>query len=84
MTVEGGLALEAVKRPEAGEGLVLRLYEPHGGRGTATVRLARPVAAARRATLLEDALEDAELRDGAVVVGYRPWEVVTLLVTPAA
>jgi alpha-mannosidase len=84
VSADGGLALEAVKRAEAGDGLVLRLYEPHGGRGTARIRLARPVTSAARANLLEDPLEEAEVRDGAIVVAFRPWEVVTLLVTPRA
>ena len=81
VTVDGGLVLDTVKRAEAGEGLVLRLYEPHGGRGSAAIRLDRPVASAARANLLEDHLEAAALRDGAIVVGFRPWEVVTLVVT---
>jgi alpha-mannosidase len=78
--VEGadGLMLDSVKRAEDGKGLVLRLYEAHGGRGTARLRLARPVAAAARATLLEEPLEALEVRDGAVVVAFRPWEIVTV------
>ena len=68
---------------EAGRGrrgLVLRLYEPHGGRGTATVALDRQVRAALRTDLLEEATGEAEVRDGAVVVAFRPWEIVTLRV----
>jgi hypothetical protein len=75
----GGLVLDTVKRAEDGDGLVLRLYEPHGARGVATVRLARGIRAAQRANLLEEPLSDAELRDGAVLVPFRPWEIVTLL-----
>jgi alpha-mannosidase len=77
---EGGLVLDSVKRAEEGDALVLRLYEPHGGRGTARARLARGIAGAHRATLLEDPLEPAAVLDGAVLVPFRPWEVVTLLV----
>ncbi len=80
--VEGadGLVLDSVKRAEDGDGLVLRLYEAHGGRGTAQVRVARPVAAATRATLLEERIGPLEVRDGAVVVPFRPWEIVTVRV----
>jgi alpha-mannosidase len=81
--VEGapGLVLDSVKRAEDGEALILRLYEAHGGRGAARVRLARPVSSAARANLLEEPLEDAEVGgDGAIAVPFRPWEVVTLLI----
>jgi alpha-mannosidase len=76
-----GLMLDAVKRAEDADALVLRLYEAHGGRGTARVRLARPVAEAHRANLLEEPLAHAEVDgSGAIVVPFRPWEIVTLLV----
>jgi alpha-mannosidase len=74
-----GLVLDTVKRAEDGGALVLRLYEAHGGRGTARVRVARPIASAARANLLEEPLEDAPVEDGAVVVPFRPWEIVTLV-----
>jgi alpha-mannosidase len=79
-TVEGGLVLQCVKRAEDGDALVLRLYEPHGGRGSARVRLARPVVAAHRTTLLEEPLEPADVHDGAIDVPFGPWEIVTLRV----
>ena len=55
---------------------------PHGGRGRrATVR-ARPAGAAgaRARTCSRSRLGDAAVRDGAIVVAFRPWEIVTLLV----
>ena len=33
VSVDGGLVLDTVKRAEDSDALVLRLYEPHGGRG---------------------------------------------------
>ncbi len=41
-----GLVLDTIKRAEDSDALVLRLYEPHGARGTARVRLGFPVTAA--------------------------------------
>jgi alpha-mannosidase len=78
-SVEGGLVLDTVKRAEDSGALVIRLYEPHGGRGAALVRLAAPVRAAARANLLEEEAEPLELRDGAIAVPFRPWEIVTIL-----
>jgi alpha-mannosidase len=79
-SVDGGLVLDTVKRAEDSDALVLRLYEPHGGRGEALVRLAAPVAAAARANLLEDEGAALELRDGAIAIPFRPWEIVTVVV----
>ena len=75
-----GLVLDTLKRAEDGTELVLRLYEAHGGRGTGRVRLAAGVAAACRANALEDPGEPLAVEDGAIVVPYRPFELITLRV----
>src|SRR6185437_12344710 len=43
------LVLDTIKRAEDSEAIVLRLYEPHGGRGVARIRLAVPFTSATRA-----------------------------------
>jgi len=73
--------LDTVKLAEDSDALVLRLYEAHGGRGRAPIRLRLPFTAARRSNLLEDDLGPAEVADNAIVVDFRPWQIVTLLVT---
>ncbi len=79
--VEGGLVLDTVKRAEDGDGLVLRLYEPCGARGTARLELGLSAEKATRCNLLEDRGGDPlPLRDGALDVAYRPFEIVTLRV----
>jgi alpha-mannosidase len=75
-----GLVLDTIKHAEDGDGLVLRLYEAHGGRGTARVHVGREIGTAHRANLLEERLEPAAIRNGAILVPFRPWEIVTLLV----
>jgi alpha-mannosidase len=81
--VDRGLVLDTIKRAEDSDDIVLRLYEPHGGRGSAGVRLGIPFSSARRVNLLEeDAGEAFALDDGAIVVHYRPHEIVTVAVTP--
>ncbi len=79
-SADGGLVLDTVKRAEDSDALVLRLYEPHGGRGAALVRLAAPVERAARANLLEDEGEALELGHGAIVVPFSPWQIVTVIV----
>jgi len=74
------LALGSLKLAESGEGVILRLYEPHGARGDCTLRFARRVDRVERTNLLEEAEGPAEVRGGAVRLGIRPFEVVTLKV----
>ncbi len=75
------LALGSLKRSEDGRGVILRLYEPHGARGTSVVRFAREVLGAERVNLLEEADgEPVAIEDGVVRFEVRPFEVVTLRV----
>jgi alpha-mannosidase len=76
--VEGGLVLETIKRAEDSDALVLRLYEPYGGRGVARVHV--DAVRAWRTNLLEDQLDDVEVDAGALVLAYRPREVITVKV----
>jgi alpha-mannosidase len=74
------LVLDTIKRAEDSDALVLRLYDAHGARGVARVSLGVPFTGARRANLLEDAGETLEVDGDAIVVPYRPHEI--LLVRP--
>lgn len=70
--------MRADQRAEDSDALVLRPYEAHGGRGVARVRLAAPVAAARRANALEDDGDALDVVDGGIVVPYRTHEVLSV------
>jgi alpha-mannosidase len=80
------LSLGSLKRAEEGEGLILRLHEPYGNRGRATLRFPIPLNRIDRVNLLE--LE--ELAEGpapvladdeaTVHLDVRPFEVVSLRV----
>jgi alpha-mannosidase len=74
------LVLDTIKLAEDSDALVLRLYEAHGARGRATVRLGLPFSRAWRCNLLEDPGAELPVSDGAIEVDYRPWEIVSLLV----
>ena len=74
------VALGSLKRAEDGAALILRLYEPRGARGECVLRFAAPVGSAERTNLLEEPEGEVEVRDGAVRLGLRPFEVVTLRV----
>ena len=74
------LVLDTIKRAEDSDALVLRLYEAHGGRGVARLRLALPISSARRANALEDDGDPLPLEGQTIVVSYRPHEIVTVRV----
>jgi alpha-mannosidase len=74
------LVLDTIKRADESDALVLRLYEAHGGRGTARLRLAPAVRGARLANALEEDAGELAVEDGAIVVPYRPHAVLTVKV----
>jgi alpha-mannosidase len=78
---DANLVLDTIKRAEDGDTLVIRLYEAHGARGTASLRLGFPARSVRFANLLEDPGEAARVVGDAIEVPYRPYEIVTLLVS---
>ena len=80
IAVDGGLVLDTVKLAEDSDAVVLRLYEPYGGRGVARIRPAFESGATHRATLLEEPLERLRAEGGAIAVPFRPFEIVTLVV----
>ncbi len=77
---DANLVLDTIKRAEDSDALVLRLYEAHGARGTARVKLGVPFRAARRASLLEDDGEPLAVDGDAIAVPYGPYEIVTVKV----
>jgi alpha-mannosidase len=77
---DSNVVLDTVKRAERSDALVLRLYEAHGGRGVTRVRLGVPFERARLANALEEEMADVEVEDGALVLPYRPHEVLTVVV----
>ena len=72
------LVLDTIKRAEDSDALVLRLYEAHGARGRARLRVAAPFSSARRANILEDDGEALEVDGDAVLLPYRPHEILTV------
>jgi alpha-mannosidase len=72
----------SVKRAADGDGIILRLFEPNGGRGPVNLRFARPVSSVEAVNLLEepDAASIVDLaHDGHdVIFSVRPYQVLSL------
>ena len=79
-----GLLIDTVKLAEDSQDLIVRLYEAHGGRGTARLRVGLPFAGAAFTNLLEDHLADAEVDGDDVLIPFRPFEIVTVALRPVA
>ena len=75
------LVLDTIKRAEDSDSLVLRLYEAHGARGTARLRLGVPFDSARLANGLEDDGDPLETEEGNIVLPYRPHQLLTVKVS---
>jgi alpha-mannosidase len=75
----GNLVLDTIKRAEDSDALVLRLYEAHGARGEARLRVGAPFSSARRANILEDEGEALEVDGDSVLLPYRPHEILTVI-----
>jgi alpha-mannosidase len=77
IALEGPGVLEAFKRAEDGDGWILRVSEPHGGRGTVRVRLPRPPARVEACNHVEEGAEAAEHDGAAFRFPIKPFEVRT-------
>jgi alpha-mannosidase len=75
------LGFSALKKAHDRDGLVLRLYEPHGSSGKSTLTFNRPLKSATRVTLMEENHTEstATVSDNTVTLNLRPFELVSLL-----
>jgi alpha-mannosidase len=79
-----GVEVDAVKVADDGSGdIVVRLHEATGNRVAATVALAGRIAAAAGCDLLEQPHRHFEVSDGICAVTLRPFQLMTLRLTPA-
>ena len=80
LDVSGPAILEAIKPAEDGDGWIVRLYEPNGGRGTVTLRSARPWQQVIACNLVEEngAVMPSDGQSVAFPIG--PFEIVALRV----
>lgn len=80
-TVKRGEDDEDVSRGEfpakRGRSVVLRIYDSLGGRAKGTIETSWDVKRVSKVNVLEDELEDVELKDGKFEVVLRPFEVAT-------
>ena len=72
------IVVEAVKKAEDDEGLIVRLYECHNSRGQAELVCARKPKEAWLCDLEEKPVQELEVVDGVVPFAYKPFEILTV------
>jgi len=80
LDIAGPAILEAIKPAEDGDGWIVRLYEPNGGRGQVTLRSPRPWRQVERCNLVEEAGAELAAAGQAVTFPIQPFEIVALRV----
>lgn len=74
------LVIDTIKKAEDEDAVVVRLYECHGARGRARLRVGWQAKSAAFCNLLEDDQRPAKLRGGSVDLEYRPFQVISVKV----
>lgn len=75
---KANVVLETIKRSENGDGEIIRMYESENALTKAKLFVEGDYQKAFVCNLLEEEEEELELRDGAVSVQLKPYEVVTV------
>ncbi len=76
------LSIGALKRAEDGAGLILRIYEPNGARGTATVAFTRSMSRIEEVNLLEESTDTLLTQGNNIELDFGPFQVRTLRLVP--
>jgi alpha-mannosidase len=76
---DANLVIDTIKRAEDGRGIIVRLYECHGARGTAKLKLDLPMKTASFCNILEEPLgRSGAVRGGAIAIPYMPYQIITV------
>jgi alpha-mannosidase len=76
---EESLRLACLKKAEDSDTIILRLYEPHGGRGSTTLETALPLQKAFLADILEEENQELTIDDERrITITFKPFQVITL------
>ena len=70
--------IDAVKKSEDDDGIIVRLYEAHGTRGSRTFKTVLPVRRVMETDLLEREEKRLPARGGALRLNFGPFEIKTL------
>ncbi len=81
LTVDGPALLETLKPAEDGNGVIMRLYEPNGGRGRVTVTHRLPYSEVVECNMVEEGEEPVQVGGRSFEFEASPFEVRTFRLT---
>jgi alpha-mannosidase len=73
--------VEAIKKAEDSDDMIVRLYEATGATTRATLHFGLPVGSAALVNLLEEQAKPLDVHDGAVTLRFGPFEIHTLRIS---
>jgi alpha-mannosidase len=73
-----GIIIEAVKCAEDGDGIIVRLYESHGSRGSCVLSTSLSFTRLSATNLIENGDEPLAFSEGRAELCFSPFEIVTL------
>ena len=73
-----GVFIEAIKRAEKEEAIIVRLYEAHNTRGTVTLTTALPIRRAYLCDLMETNIVEVPVSGNEITLPVQPFEIVTV------
>ena len=74
------VVIETVKEAEYSDETVVRLYETKNSRGKTTIKFGFDIKEAYVANLCESKEKALKIKDNSIVVDYKPFEIVTIIV----
>ncbi|MBA3874055.1 MAG: alpha-mannosidase, partial [Anaerolineae bacterium] len=78
------VVIETIKRAEDGNDIIVRLYENERNRGMVSIKTGFALAKAQHCNLLEENDATLSVQDNQVQFEIKPYEIVTLRLTPQA
>jgi alpha-mannosidase len=77
------VTLETVKKAEASDAVVMRVFEHANARANATISFGLPVKSVKLVNLMEEGGEELPVHGNSVTLNLRPFEIATLLIDVA-
>ncbi len=71
------IIIEAVKKAEDSEAIIVRAYEAHNARGVAEIYCSKPLRRAALCDMMENELQTVDIADGGIRFAYKPFEILT-------
>ena len=81
LKIQGPAVVEALKPAENGKGVILRIYEPNGGRGKVTVTAVQKLRNLKECNLVEEDKGILRFNDNAFSFDIHPFEIKTFRMT---